>query len=189
MKQTLNEQLSRIKQMMNAVSPILNENVDACFNYEYIAKIVKTKGFAIGRDQYLETPFTPASDQSNLDRNKELGLTKNSKMEPFQIEDPKKELMLDLFEKDPSVTLYAETSEASDVAVKAGNLAKSKGFRVEYDNTTNFTSAHIYVDDKEGQTVECGNYEVIMRRIGRFEELMKLLGPNFKLAYIVSSGE
>jgi hypothetical protein len=186
MKQTLNEQLSRIKQMMNAVSPILNEdvNVDGCFNYEYITTIVKKNGLITGGD-YLETPFTPASDQSNLDRNKQLGLTKNSKMEPFVIRDPKNDLMLDLFETDPAVSLFIEVPEARGTAINAGNLAETKGFRVDYDST----NVHIYVDDKEGQTVECGNYEVIMRRIGRFAQLMKLLGPNFKLAYMTSTGE
>lgn len=191
MKQTLNEQLSRIKQMMNAVSPILNEEEAGtpCFNYDYIKTIVVKNGVTVKEDP-LETEFTPAADQSNLDRNKELGLASSRKIKkPFKIEDAKKELDLDLFETDPYINFYAETSEASGLAVNAGNLAETMGLRVEYNNTTNFTSVQVYVDNKPGQTVECGNYEIIMARVGRFAQLMKALGPKFYLPYITSSGE
>jgi hypothetical protein len=190
MKQTLNEQLSRIKQMMNAVSPILNEEEAGtpCFNYDYIKTIVVKNGVTVKEDP-LETEFTPAADQSNLDRNKELGLASSKKIKkPFKIEDVKKELDLDLFETDPYIYFYAETEEASKLAKRAGRLANSMGLRVEY-NSNNFTSAQVYVDNEPGQTVECGNYEIIMARIGRFAELMKALGPNFFLPYITSSGE
>lgn len=185
MKQTLNEQLSRIKQVMNAVTPILNEQSESgvCFNYDYIAMVAKKNGFKVQPDQ-LETNFAEPSNPENLNRNKELGLAKKSKMGAFTIEDTKRELDLDLFETDPYVYFYAETEEAADIAGDVYRMAKSKGFRAEKSNW----STMVYIDDKEGQTVECGNYEIIMRRIGRFAELMKILPPDFKLPYLVSTG-
>jgi hypothetical protein len=86
MKQTLNEQLSRIKEMMNAATPLINEQwsekekkqLDTCFkkNSQYFSKIASATG-SKWYEPYGEGSFLGYENRMNREFSEEKGKIKD----------------------------------------------------------------------------------------------------------------